>query len=171
MLAGSGPTPPPPPTNLAGPVQSWYYKKGSSSSVSQWDSRGYGVLKCGTANDLNNFAVWTVDRATTLWSTVNGKTVLIRIKTSSITDGLFTIGIYQDANITSIANAYVLRAGLSNLTLAADGYYEQTFVCNISNFTIGSLTPGANATFGLNCYSLSRTNYEQIFDAKIYIVS
>lgn len=166
---GSGPTPPAP-TNLAGSVDSWVYHKGSSGSVSQWDTRGYGVLRCGTLADVNNYAVYTFDCATTLWSAVQGKTLKVRIKTSSITDGQFTMGIYRNAQLTAMASADVLRAGLGNLTLAADGYYEQTFVCDLSNFTIGTLTPGSGATFGINCFSRSRNNYEQIWDVQIYEV-
>lgn len=170
VYGGGGPTPPAP-INLAGSVDSWVYHKGSSSSICQWDTRGYGVLRCGTSADLNNYAVYTFDCATTLWSAVQGKTLKVRIKTSSLTDGQFTIGIYQNSQLTALSNATALRGGLSNLVLAADGYYEQTFVCDLSNFTLGTLTPGSEATFGLNCFSRSRTNYQQIFDVQIYIVS
>lgn len=166
---GSGPTPPAP-INLSGSVDSWVYHKGSSSSICQWDARGYGVLRCGTTTDLNNYAVHTFDCATTLWSAVQGKTLKVRIKTSSITDGLFTMGIYQNAQLTGLSSTNARRAGLNNLTLADDGYYEQTLIADIANFTIGSLTPDANATFGINCFSRSRTNYEQIFDVQIYEV-
>lgn len=170
MMMEAGGTPPPVPVNLAGSVDSWLYHKGSSSSIAQWDTRGYGVLGCYSNTDVNNYAVYAVDRSTTLWSSVVGNTILVRVKTNSITDGLFQLGVYQNAQITSMSNSNCKRAGLPNLTLANDGYYEQTFVCDIANFTVGSLTPGANATFGLNCFSRSKTVYEQIFDAQIYKV-
>lgn len=166
-----GGTTPPTPVNLAGNIQNWYYHKGSTNSIAQWDERGYGVLRCSTDADVSNYQVWTADNATTLWSSVNGKTILIRVKASSITTtAIFSIGIYQNSSITSLGSEYARRAALLNWTLAEDGYYEQTFVCDISNFTYGSLTPGVDATFGLNCYSLSKTTYQQIWDAQIYKV-
>lgn len=168
---GGGPTPPPAPANLAGAMNTWYYKKGSTNSVSTYDPNGYGLLKCATSTDVNNWAVYAFDRATTLWSAVNGQTIKVRIKTNTITDCAFGMGIYQSSSTSSLLSSVSKRAGLPDLVLAEDGYYEQTFVCDISDFTVGSLSPGENATFGIYAYSRSTTVNAQIFDAQIYLIS
>ena len=159
-------------TNYAEEIDNWMYHKGSSSSVAQYNSAmQYIVLKCATTTDLNNYAVYVADVKKTLWSAVNGKTVKVRIKTDNTTDGQFGLGIYQSASITTLSNSNAKRAGLNSLTLAADGYYEQTFICDFANFTIGSLSPGGSATFGVWCYSRSTSNYAHIYDVQIFEVT
>ena len=130
-------------------------------------------LKCNTTNDYNNWGVWTADtKSSTLWSTVTGKTVKVRVKTTapSFSDyGTVGVGIYK-VNTTSLANSNCRRVGLTWGNKSADGYMEGTFVCNINNFTNGTMNPTSSTVFGLFAYSHSLTNTLIIEDVQIYEV-
>ena len=126
-------------------------------------------MKCTKKEDQTGWGTWAIDNKKTKWSDVNGKTIRIRIKVNDYgsTIGIGGPGIYQSNSINSLANSYCKRASMPSLTLANDGYLECTLVCNISNFTIGSLSPGTNAMFGLFFYARSLTDFFIIYDVEI----
>lgn len=158
--------------NYADALSGWYLHPNNSIAT---HSNGVIKMKCSTSTDQSNFNVWCADRARTLWSAVNGKTIKVRIKanTVDITVGAFGLGVYQNASITSLGASYARRMGFqeADWTLASDGWYETTFVCDIASFTYGSLTPGTSATFGLYCYARSLNDYIEISGAQIIDVT
>jgi len=159
-------------SNYAGALSTWTLHP--ASSVAEYVD-GYIRMKCLNSTDANNYGVWCCDNKKTLWSAVNGKTVKIRVKTNETsfgTIGTFGIGVYQSNSISSLGASYAKRENLnSSLTLATDGYYECTFVNNISNFTQGDLTPDASSTYGLFCYARSQSSYVEIYDVQIIEVT
>lgn len=155
--------------NHAGALKNWtlHASQGTASY-----SSGTISLLCGSSNDYSNWNTWVGDIKTIPWWVIEGKTIKVRIKTNSIIDGAFTLSINSASSITDMANSHSRRKSLSNLTLAEDGYYEQTFVCNLANFTEGgSFTPGSSATFGIVCFSRSTANTVYIYDTQILIIS
>lgn len=153
--------------NYAGALDNWtpcYY----SSAITYSD--GILSIKCRNSSDVENWQIWAADIKKTLWSSVNGKTVKVRIKVENIEYASFGVGVYQNASTSSMSSSYTLRANLS-LTQASDGYYEGTFVCNISNFTLGSLTPDSSSTFGVFCYSRSEAVTVRISDVQVFEIS
>jgi len=131
-------------------------------------------LKCNTTTDYNNWGVWTADtNSSTLWSTVTGKTVRVRVKTTapSFDDyGSVGIGIYSPG-ATSLGSSYARRVGGGWGSKLDDGYIESTYVCDLANFTSGSYTPTSTSRFGLFAYSHSLTNTLVIEDVQIFEVT
>lgn len=164
--------------NYAEVLSNWIYHPNNNGGTAAY-SDGKIRLKCGNASDVSNWSVWAADGKKTLWSAVEHKTVKIRIKVNDndyANLGAFGLGIYQNANINSLGASYALRVGFSaegTWTLAADGYYETTtpFVCEKSNFTVGTLTPGSASTFGIWCYSRSTSQYQEIYDVQVFEVT
>lgn len=149
----------------------WTFYAGTSGAIGT-QSNGVIRLKCGTSSDVTNYGTWGADVKKTLWSAVNGKTVKVRIKVNEIDGsnyGLFQLGIYQNSSIQSLGSQYCKKMSLATAdwVAASDGYYEQTKVLNLSDFTQGSLTPGTNSTFGILCYGRSTTNIQEIYDVQI----
>lgn len=164
--------------NYAEALNNWIYHPANNGGTAAY-SDGKIRLKCGNASDLTNWSVWAADGKKTLWSAVEHKSVKIRIKVNDYDNdnlGAFGLGIYQNANISSLGASNALRVGLGaegTWTLAADGYYETTtpFVCEKSNFTAGTLTPGSASTFGIWCYSRSTSQYQEIYDVQVFEVT
>lgn len=159
--------------NYAGAMSAWYMHPASDGVAEVVN--GYARLKCVTSSMQSNYSVWCADRATTLWSALNGKTVKIRIRTNSVDSSIAIcgFGIFQSASITSLGSSYVKLKQItkSNWTLADDGFLEFTFVCDVANFTTqGSLTPGTNATVGIYGYARALNDYWEVYDAQIYEV-
>ena len=151
--------------NYSGALSTW--KLNPENSIATYID-GTIRMKCSNSTDYNNYYVWAADCKRTLWSSVNGKTVLVRIKLNDLSYSATGLGIYENASISSLANSHARRVNLgSSFVLKEDGYYETEFVCDISNFTQGTLTPGSSATFGFFSYSHSQTNYIEIYDAQI----
>lgn len=154
--------------NYAGALSTWTLHP--SQSVSEY-TNGYIRMKCLNAEDQSGWGVWCADCKKTLWSAVNGKTVKIRVKTNEAsfgTIGTFGIGVYQNANITSLGSAYAKRKNLNtSFTIASDGYYECVFENNYSNLDSGSLTPNQNSTYGMFCYARALNDYVEIYDVQI----
>lgn len=148
----------------------WTFYAGTSGAIGT-QSNGVVRLKCGTSSDVTNWGTWGADVKKTLWSAVNGMTVKVRVKVNAIDAnyGVFQLGIYQNSSIQSLANQYCKKMSLTTTdwVAASDGYYEQTKVLDISNFTQGDLTPGTNSTFGILCYARSTTNIQEIYDVQI----
>lgn len=162
--------------NYAEVLSNWIYHPNNNGGTAAY-SDGKIRMKCGNSSDVSNWSVWVADGKKTLWSAVNGKSVKVRMKVSDYNYaglGAFGLGVYQSSSITSLGASYAKRVSLDGeWTLADDGYYETTsaFVCDIANFTSGTLSPGANATFGLWCYARSTSNYQEIYDVQIYEVT
>ena len=159
--------------NLAAPLNNWTYQPYTRGGICRYNGEAI-EMKCGTATDVSSWSIWTIDNKKTMWSAVIGKTIKIRIKCSDqpYTPGIIRagLGIYQSNSITSLGTSYARRAD-ANWVLADDGYWEGSIVCDLANFSIGTLTPGANATFGLYAYSQSNTEYGYIYDVQMYEVT
>lgn len=155
--------------NYAGILSTWTLHP--ATSVAEY-TNGYIRLKCNNAGDQSGYGVWAADAGKTLWSAVDGKTVKVRIKVNDKSSSVMStgIGVYVNSSISSMSNANARRMGLS-FVLADDGYYECQCTLNIADFTIGSLTPKENSTFGVFCYSRSLNTYAEIYDAQIIEVT
>lgn len=156
--------------NLAAALSSsaYTFHPGNNGGTASY-SDGVVKVKCGNSTDVSNYNVWTIDNKKTLWSSVVGKTLKWRIKVNDITLTATGLGVYQSNNISSLGASYSRRTnGINSLgELKENGYYEGTFVCQLTNFSTGSLNPGENATFGVFAYARSASEYGQIIDVQI----
>ena len=152
--------------NYAGDLSTWKLK--ASSSVAEY-ANGKCRFKCLTTGDYNGWAVWGIDCKKTLWSAVNGKTLKIKMKVDHLDAGAIFAGVFTGADATSLSEANCLRCELSNV-LQESGYYEQTLYCDVSSFSVGTLSPTSSSTFGVGCYSHSMSEYIEVLDVQIYEV-
>ena len=156
--------------NYAGLLSTWTLHP--ANSVAEYIN-GYIRLKCNDTTDQSGYGVWVADAGKTLWSAVNGKTVKVRIKvnTKDTSVAIFGLGVYVNSSISSMGNASARRKSMGTLVLADDGYYEVQHTLNIADFTIGTLTPTANSTFGVSAMARSLNTYSEIYDVQIIEVT
>lgn len=158
--------------NYAGLLSTWTLHP--ASSVAEY-TNGAVRMKCANTTDQDGYGVWCADCKTSLWSAVNGKTLKFRVKANSKSASvvLMGAGVFENANITSLGATKAKRKSFAenDLTLSADGYYEINFVCDINNFTNGTLTPNASSTFGLYAYARSLQDYIEFYDLQVFEVT
>lgn len=139
----------------------------SGTQVSGHNSTGTGTdyiwFKCLNASNISAYAVWVADIKKTLWNTVQGKTLRIRLSMkspdwtgdyASNNRELIGVGIYPDASQTSLASRQKW-GNLDTTVTLTDEYktFEYVFEANLTNIPSGTGTPTASSTFGVFVYS------------------
>lgn len=134
-------------------------------------------LQCLNSTAYNNYSIWAADiDSGVMWDDVNGKTFKIRVKAKGANfgelsnDNRIIVGAFawKDNTITSIAAQN--RKGKTVVSIAPTGdyvWYEETFVCDLSAFTTGTLTPTSQSTFG-GC--LTSRSYQTAIISEVQIV-
>lgn len=119
----------------------------------------------GSQTNANNYKLLCFDRAKTLWDTVNGKKLRIRVTMDSPdwvgevgqqNKVIFGVSIYKNSTITT-GNDRQKNRGLDSQILPASTptTYEFIFDADISNFDSGDGTPTSESTFGAFIYNVS----------------
>lgn len=136
-------------------------------------------LHCRNFTDISNYYVYTADRAKTLWSAVEGKTLKIRLKVRGNDFGdysdtnklVWSVVIFKNASVTAVSgdNRQKWKSFTSFAPTNNAAWVEDTLTATIANMTGGTGTPTSESTFGINVYSLS-LKYAYIMDAEIYEV-
>lgn len=162
--------------NYADSLSNWLLTATSGTAVYE---NGEISLHCRNSSDISNYNVYTADRAKTLWSAVEGKTLKIRLKVrgddfgdySSTNKLIWAVGIYKNASVTGLSGDS--RPKWKNFTSFAPtnnaAWVEDTLTATIANMTGGTGTPTSESTFGLNVY-IQSLKYAYIMDAEIYEV-
>lgn len=141
----------------------------SATQVSGAHATGTGTdyiwFKCLNASNISAYDVWVADIKKTLWNTVQGKTLRIRLSMkspdwtgdyASNNRELIGVGIYPDASQTSLAQRQ--KWGNLDTTVTLTNEYktfEYVFEANLTNMPSGTGTPTATSTFGVFIYSLT----------------
>ena len=162
--------------NYADSLSNWMLTATSGTAVYE---NGEISLHCRNSTDISNYYVYTADRAKTLWSAVEGKTLKIRLKVRgndfgdySDTNKLaWSVVIYKNASVTAVSgdNRLKWKSFTSFAPTNNAAWVEDTLTATIANMTGGTGTPTSESTFGINVYSLS-LKYAYIMDAEIYEV-
>lgn len=127
----------------------------------------------GSQTNANSYKLFTMDRAKTLWDTVNGKKLRIRvtmdspdwsgdISTSSPLN-MVVVGMAIFANATIISgNDRQKSKSLDSALLPSrtPATYEYIFDADISEFPTGTGTPTSESTFGIYIYNASANTLE-----------
>lgn len=162
--------------NYADSLSNWMLTATPDTAVYE---NGEISLHCRYSTDISNYYVYTADRAKTLWSAVEGKTLKIRLKVRGNDFGdysdtnklVWAVVIYKNASVTNVSgdNRQKWKTFTSFAPTNNAAWVEDTITATIANMTGGTGTPTSESTFGINVYSLS-LKYAYIVDAEIYEV-
>lgn len=149
-------------TDYADALSNWFLT--TTQTISYSDGK---ITMQTSQSNANAWNMYCVDRAKTLWDTVKGKKLRIRVTmespnwvgdmstTSPVNCVAIGVGIYKNATVTNMQASNRLKYGNKEVTAlnAESQTFEIIFDCDVSNFDSGTGTPTSASTFGVYVYS------------------